>query len=68
MSFRKNFTSINSRESRPNNFSLSQGTALKEGFTGIPNDLASDESMYNMWGTDFNNTSNIGKKPEETED
>lgn len=62
MSFRKNFTSINSRGSKPDNFSLSQGTALKEGFTGIPNDLANDESMYNMWGTDFDNTSNIGKK------
>lgn len=62
MSFRKSFTSIHSGRSKPDNFSLSQGTALKEGFTGIPSDLTSDQSMYNMWGTDDNNTSNIGKK------
>ena len=65
MSFRETFTSIHSKECNPKNYSLSQAKGLREGFGGIPDDLTSNQSMYNMWGTDDNNTSEVGKKRED---
>jgi hypothetical protein len=65
MSFRETFTAIHSSGINPKNYSLDQAKGLKEGFVGIPADLTSNQSMYNMWGTDDNNTSEVGKKRED---
>ena len=62
-SFRQLFTNINSK--CENNYSLEQALKLKkqrEGFEGIPNELKEGDSMYNMWGTDSTQSSNIGRK------
>lgn len=68
-SFREIFSTIHSNNT--NNFSLEQAKNLKkqrEGFEGIPNDLKQNDSMYNMWGTDLTQTSDIGKKLKQLND
>tara|TARA_Y100001970_G_C14241891_1_gene865458 strand:+ start:1184 stop:2554 length:1371 start_codon:yes stop_codon:yes gene_type:complete len=62
-SFREIFSNIHSNNA--NNFSLEQARKLRkqrEGFEGIPKDLEEGDSMYNMWGTDATQTSDIGSK------
>ena len=61
------FREIFAANIKPKNYdySLNQGKGYKkkiEGFEGIPSDLKESDSMYNMWGTDATQTSNVGDK------